>query len=113
MCPFDQQAEGTPTNEEAEEIRRLLEDFRAGKISRREFMRRSIIVTRQQGGGQRHDAALMPAKRLAQPRSPPTIQINTHDVKYDGKTGLVVAYLARPAKAAKYPAHALRHRRKE
>ena len=87
----------------AEEIKRLLEELRDGKLSRREFMSRAIIITGSLAaasaiidvlGGAQSDAAQVP-------ETDPTIL--THNVTYDGKTGKVAAYLARPVKAGKYP----------
>ncbi len=38
----------------AEEIKRLWEDFRSGKISRRKFMRQAIMITGSLGAAERH-----------------------------------------------------------
>jgi carboxymethylenebutenolidase len=87
----------------AEEISRLYQEFRAGKISRREFMLQAIMVT-----GSLAAATTMIAKLTATNASAAQVAANdpeilTHNVKYDGRAVAVSAYLARPVKAGKYP----------
>ncbi|MGH7852910.1 MAG: dienelactone hydrolase family protein [Candidatus Binatia bacterium] len=87
----------------AEEIKRLWEDFRDGKISRREFMRQAIVITGSLAAANSIIGALAPTEAAAQvAESDPAIL--THNINYEGKAGKVTAYLARPVKAGKYPA---------
>jgi len=44
----------------------------------------------------------MPAEAIGAQVAANDPEIVTHNVKYDGKAGPVVAYFARPAKAGKY-----------
>jgi carboxymethylenebutenolidase len=88
----------------AEEIKRLLEELRGGKLSRREFMSRAIMITGSLAAANAIIDALGASDAVAAqvPESDPAIM--THNVTYNDKAGLVAAYLARPVKAGKYPA---------
>ena len=86
----------------AEEIRRLWEDFRSGKISRREFMRQLVMITGSLSVGSGIIRALGSAEAAAAQVADNDPRLVTHNVSYAGKAGPVAAYLARPAKAGKY-----------
>jgi len=94
----------------AEEIKRLLQEFHEGKISRRDFMRQAIMMTGSLAAANGIIATLSPADAEAaaqvQENDP---EILTHNVAYDGKTGSIAAYLARPTKAGKYPSIVVIH----
>lgn len=87
----------------AEEIKRLLEELRSGRLSRREFLSQAIMLTGSLAAANAIVDTLSPAPVSAAqvPESDPNIL--THNVTYDGKAGSVSAYLARPVKAGKYP----------
>jgi len=87
----------------AEEIKRLWQDFRSGKISRREFMRQAVMITGSLTAASGMITALGSAKAGAAQVADNDPAVLTHNVSYDGKAGPLVAYLARPAKAGKYP----------
>jgi len=87
----------------AEEIKRLLEELRNGKLSRREFMSRAIMITGSLAAANTILEALAPAEAAAAQVAETDPAILTHNVTYDGKAGKVAAYLARPVKAGKYP----------
>jgi carboxymethylenebutenolidase len=87
----------------AEEIKRLWQDFRSGKISRREFMRQAVMITGSLTAASGMIAALGSAKAGAAQVADNDPAVLTHNVSYDGKAGPVAAYLARPVKAGKYP----------
>lgn len=87
----------------AEEIKRLWQDFRSGKISRREFMRQAVMITGGLTAASGMIAALGSAKAGAAQVADNDPAVLTHNVSYDGKAGPVAAYLARPVKAGKYP----------
>jgi carboxymethylenebutenolidase len=87
----------------AEEIKRLLEDLRDGKLSRREFMSRAIMITGSLAAANAVIAALAPSEVTAAQVEENDPTILTHSVTYRGKTGNIAAYLARPVKAGKYP----------
>jgi carboxymethylenebutenolidase len=86
----------------AEEIKRLWKDFRDGKISRREFMRRAITITGSLAAANGILAALGPDEAAGAQVAENDSAILTHNVTYDGKAGPVGAYLARPVKPGKY-----------
>jgi len=86
----------------AEEIKRLWEDFRDGRISRREFMRQAVMITGSLAAANGIIAALGPAQAIAAQVAENDPAILTHNVTYDGKAGPVAAYLARPVKPGKY-----------
>ena len=88
----------------AEEIKRLYQEFCEGKIPRREFMRRAIIVTGSLAAANSLIDTLVPAGAHAAVVADDDPAILTHNVQYKGKTTSISAYLARPVKAGKYPA---------
>ena len=88
----------------AEEITRLWQEFREGKISRREFMRQAMVVTGSLAVANSLMAALTLNEAAAAQVDESDPAILTHNVTYDGKAGKVAAYLARPVKPGKYPA---------
>lgn len=88
----------------AEEIKRLFQEYREGKISRREFMRQAIMITGSLAAANSIIGALAPTEATAAQVGENDPTIVTHNVRYQGKAGLVAAYLARPVKAGKYPA---------
>lgn len=87
----------------AEEIKRLLEELRDGRLSRREFMSRAIMITGSLAAANAIIGALAPAEVAAAQVDENDPTILTHNVSYDGKAGKVTAYLVRPVKAGKYP----------
>lgn len=87
----------------AEEVRRLYQEFCAGRISRREFMRQVILVTGSLAAANGFIDALAPAAAHAAVVSPNDSEIITHNVQYKGKTTSISAYLARPVKVGRYP----------
>jgi len=87
----------------AEEIKELLQEFHAGKISRRDFMRQAIMITGSLAAAHGIIATLSPADAEGAMVQENDSEIITHNVKYEGKKGAVEAYLVRPVKAGKYP----------
>lgn len=93
----------------AEKLRELIRDYEQGKISRREFIRRAIMVTGSLAAANSMIDSLMPSASYAAQVAPDDPEILTHNVQYEGKAGPVFAYLARPMKAGKYPGIVLIH----
>jgi carboxymethylenebutenolidase len=93
----------------AEEIKRLFQDYREGKLSRREFMRRAILVTGSLAAANSIIESLVPSGADAAVVSPDDSEIVTHNVQFKGKTTSLSGYLARPVKAGKYPAIVVIH----
>lgn len=83
-----------------EELKDLYREYQDGKISRREFMQKAIIIT----GSLAAANSLVGNLAQAAQSAPDDPAILTHNVEYQGKAGPVLAYLARPTKAGKYPA---------
>jgi len=93
----------------AEEVRRLWDDFRSGKISRREFMRQAVLITGSLATASGMIAGLESNQANAAQVTEGDPAILTHNVTYDGKAGPVAGYLARPVKPGKYPAIVVVH----
>jgi carboxymethylenebutenolidase len=86
-----------------EELKEAYREYQNGKISRREFIQKAIIVTGSLAAANSLVGGLVPADVEAAQSSPDDPEILTHNVEYQGKAGSVLAYLARPVKAGKYP----------
>ena len=86
----------------AEKINELIRDYQAGKLTRREFVRRAIMLT---GSLAAANALLMHFYRSAAAQvtaSDPAVL--WHEVEFAGKAGPLFGYLARPAASGKFPA---------
>jgi carboxymethylenebutenolidase len=92
-----------------EELREIYRDYQNGKISRRDFISKAVLVTGSLAAANSLISTLMPASSHAAqvPENDP--EILTHNIQYPGKAGPVFAYLARPVKAGKYPGIVLIH----
>jgi carboxymethylenebutenolidase len=86
-----------------EELKEAYRDYRNGRISRREFMQKAIIITGSLAAANSLVQGLATADANAAQSAPDDPEILTHNVEYQGKGGTVWAYLARPVKAGKYP----------
>jgi carboxymethylenebutenolidase len=91
-----------------EEMRELLDSYRKGGITRREFIRRAAIMT----GSLAAAAALLDGAIMATAEAqvdPADPAILWHNVEYTGSAGPVAGYLARPKAAGRHPAVVLVH----
>jgi carboxymethylenebutenolidase len=86
-----------------EELKEAYREYQNGKISRREFIQKAIIVTGSFAAANSLVGGFAPADVQATQSAPNDPDILTHNVEYQGKAGSVLAYLARPVKAGKYP----------
>jgi carboxymethylenebutenolidase len=86
-----------------EELKEAYRDYRDGRISRREFMQKAIIITGSLAAASSLVRGLAPGDANAAQSAREDPEILTHNVEYQGKAGTVWAYLARPVKAGKYP----------
>ncbi len=86
----------------AEKIKELIRDYRDGKVTRREFMRKAVAITGSLAAASTLINTLMRSSSAAQvgPTDPALVW---HNVEYEGKAGPVFGYLARPVAAGKYP----------
>ncbi len=92
----------------ATQINELIRDYQAGKITRREFVRRAIMLT---GSLAAANALLMHFYRstAAAQVTASDPAVLWHDVEFAGKAGTIFGYLARPAAPDKLPALVLIH----
>ena len=92
-----------------EELREIYRDYQDGKISRRDFISKAVLVTGSLAAANSLISTLMPANSHAAqvPENDP--EILTHNIQYQGKAGTVFGYLTRPVKAGKYPGVVLIH----
>ena len=91
-----------------EELREIYREYREGRVSRRDFISKAVLVTGSLAGAN----SLLggdPSNADANIVAPSDPDILTHNVEYQGKAGPVAAYLARPVKAGKYPAIVVIH----
>lgn len=87
----------------AEKIKALIRDYQEGRLSRREFMRQAVIATGSLAAANSLIGSLMPGIASAAQVAPDDPAIRTDNVKYDGKAGPILGYLAKPAKGDKHP----------
>jgi len=88
----------------AEEIKKLAEEYRDGKISRREFIQKAVVLTGSLAAATSLiDSLLGPAAHAAQ-TDPNDPGLKSSEVQYPGKAGTLFGYLSRPSAAGKYPA---------
>jgi carboxymethylenebutenolidase len=93
-------------------VTNLYKEYADGKIDRREFLRKFAVLT----GGTTAIITIMPAiegnEATAQiiPEDDP--RLDTEMIKYNGKTGDVLAYLAKPKKGGKLPGVIVIHENK-
>jgi len=87
----------------AEEIKQLVDEYRDGKISRREFMHKAILLTGSLAAATSLAACAAGAGRESAATQPEAALVST-DVQYPGKGGTIYGYLTRPSAAGKYPA---------
>ena len=91
-----------------EEVKKLIRDYRSGRITRREFMRRAVILTSSLAVADALIDSASPGSAAARV-DPSDPAILWHNVEYNGKAGPISGYLARPAPAGRYPALVLIH----
>lgn len=87
----------------AEKIKELIRDYRDGKITRREFMRKAVTITGSLAAANSLIHTLMYSSSGAAQVDPHDAALVWHNVEFNGKAGPGFAYLARPAAAGKYP----------
>jgi len=84
-------------------IKNLYEEYKSGRSSRRDFLRKLVMYT----GGTAAAMAVLPAlgEEIINPDELQDFPgLVTEFIKYPGATGDIRAYLARPAEQKKYPA---------
>jgi len=88
----------------AEKLKELIREYRDGKITRREFMRKALAITGSLVAADRLLEQLTPTGTYAGEVDPGDPAISTSDADFPGKAGTVFGYLVRPSAAGKFPA---------
>ena len=86
-----------------ERLKELIREYEAGRMSRRDFMRQAVLVTGSLAVANSLLGSLMTTSSYAAQVAPNDPDILTHNVTFEGKTGPIAGYLARPVKAGQYP----------
>jgi carboxymethylenebutenolidase len=87
-----------------EEVRRLLQEYEEGKISRREFIMKAVAITGSFAAANALIQSFVPSIGYAAQVDPNDPGLKSGDVQYPGKAGTVFGYLSRPTASGKYPA---------
>jgi carboxymethylenebutenolidase len=88
----------------AEKIRAMLQEYREGRISRREFIHKAVALTGSLAAATTFADALFASAAHGAQVDPNDSGLKSGDVQYPGTGGTVFGYLSRPAAAGKYPA---------
>ena len=86
-----------------EELKEIYREYQEGRISRRDFIGKAVLVTGSLAAANGLLGGALAADADAAMVSDNDPDILTHTVEYPGKAGPVTAYLARPVKPGKYP----------
>jgi carboxymethylenebutenolidase len=87
----------------AEKIKELVQEYRQGRITRREFMIKAVAITGSLAAADALIDTLLSTKAEAAMVDPSDPAILWSNVQYEGKAGILHGYLARPIAAGKYP----------
>jgi carboxymethylenebutenolidase len=87
----------------AEEIIELIREYQGGKITRRAFIRRAVVLTGSLAASYSLIEALADPRAYAGQVDPNDPTLLCHDVEYAGRATPVFGYLARPAASGKFP----------
>jgi carboxymethylenebutenolidase len=93
----------------AEEIRELIREYQDGKITRREFIFKTVALTGSLAASQALIDALAHSHARAAEVDPNDPALLCHDVEYAGRATPVYGYLARPTTTRKFPAIIIIH----
>jgi len=87
-----------------EEVKKLIEQYEQGMISRRDFIRRAVAITGSFAAANAMIQSFVPSIGYAAQIDPNDPALTSRNVEYPGKAGTVSGYLTRPSAAGKYPA---------
>ena len=88
----------------AEEIKKLVEEYRDGKITRREFIQQAVVLTGSLAAATSLiDSLLSPSAHAAQV-DPDDPALASEMVQFPGRAGTVYGYVSRPKTSGRYPA---------
>lgn len=88
----------------AEKFTALIRDYREGKITRRQFMRRAVAMTGSLVAANTMLDQLVQPSAYGAEVDPADPAVLSHEVDFLGKAATVFGYLARPAAQGKFPA---------
>jgi carboxymethylenebutenolidase len=86
-----------------EEIKKLVEEYRDGLISRRDFIQKAMIVTGSLAAASSLIACAVGANGESAQTQPDAALVSTN-VQFPGPAGTIYAYQTKPKAAGKYPA---------
>ena len=86
-----------------EEVKALVKDFQEGKITRRQFMRKAVLLTGSLAVATNLIESFLPSLSYAAQVDPGDPALVSGMVKYTGKAGTVFAYQSRPKASGTYP----------
>ncbi|TAJ76818.1 dienelactone hydrolase family protein, partial [bacterium] len=87
-----------------EEVKKLIQEYQDGKITRREFIRRAVAITGSFAAANALIQSFIPSIGYAAQVDPNDPALVSSEVQYPGKAGTVFGYLSRPKASGKYPA---------
>ncbi|MBI2087663.1 MAG: dienelactone hydrolase family protein [Deltaproteobacteria bacterium] len=87
-----------------EEIKKLVQKYQEGKISRREFILKAVAITGSLAAANAILGPLLSSPLHAAQVDPNDPVLNSANVQYPGKAGPVFGYLSRPKGLGKHPA---------
>jgi carboxymethylenebutenolidase len=87
-----------------EELREIYREYQEGRISRRDFISRAILVTGSLAAANSLLPGMGASDAVAATVAPDDPALRTQNIEYQGKGGPVAGYLASPAKDGKYAA---------
>ena len=88
----------------AENVEKLVQEYRDGRISRRGFIRRAVVLTGSLAAANALIESLIPSTSYAAQADPNDPALVSNEFQYTGKAGTVFGYLTRPKASSKYPA---------
>lgn len=87
-----------------EKIKELVDGYREGRISRREFIHKTVVLTGGMVAATTGVDSLLSSAAHGAQVSPDDPGLKSGDVQFPGQKGNVFGYLSRPAAGGKYPA---------
>ena len=87
----------------SEDLKKLFGDYTEGKVTRRDFIRKSVLLTGSLAVANTLLESLTPPETPAAMVDPRDSTILWHNVDYQGKAGPISGYLARPAGPGRFP----------
>ena len=88
----------------AENIERLLEDYRDNRITRREFILKAVAITGSMAAANALLGPFLSSPLNAAQVDPNDPELASEMVQFPGRAGIVYGYLSRPKTSGRYPA---------